>query len=98
MTPASEWTATAQATDADGDSLRYEWEIREETHDARAGGDAESIPSTHPEAILHAEGSAVSFRAPQQPGAYRLFVTVHDGQGGVATANVPFYVKDVKPN
>jgi hypothetical protein len=98
VTPASEWTATAQATDADGDSLRYEWEVREETHDARAGGDAEAIPSTHPEAILHAEGSALSFRAPQQPGAYRLFVAIHDGQGSVATANVPFYVKDVKPN
>jgi hypothetical protein len=98
VTPASEWTAAAQATDADGNSLRYEWEVREETHDARAGGDAEAIPSAHPEAILHAEGSAVSFRAPQQPGAYRLFVAIHDGQGGVATANVPFYVKDVKPN
>jgi hypothetical protein len=42
-----------------------------------------------PEAILHADGSAVTFRAPQQPGAYRLFDAIHNRQGGVATANVP---------
>jgi Glycosyl hydrolases family 2, TIM barrel domain len=92
VAPASEWTATVQATDADGDSLRYEWEVREETHDARAGGDAEAIPPAHPEAILRALGSTVTFRAPQQAGAYRLFVAIHDGKGGVATANVPFSV------
>jgi hypothetical protein len=97
IAPGSEWTATVQAKDPDGDSLRYEWEVREETHDAHSGGDAEAIPAAHPEAILRASGSAVSFRAPQQPGAYRLFVAIHDGQGGVATANVPFYVQTVKP-
>jgi hypothetical protein len=28
-----------------------------------------------------------------QPGNYRLFVTVRDGKGAAATANLPFRVK-----
>ncbi|HVJ06735.1 MAG TPA: glycoside hydrolase family 2 TIM barrel-domain containing protein [Candidatus Saccharimonadales bacterium] len=91
--PFSEWTATAYAKDADGDVPRYEWEVREETSDPREGGDAEAIPPTHPEGIVKATGPSVTFRAPQHPGAYRLFLAVHDGHGSVATANVPFYVK-----
>ena len=93
VTPSSEWTATISAKDPDGDSLVYEWEVREETHDAKEGGDPEAVPPAHPEAIVKANGAAVSFRAPNQPGAYRLFVAVRDGRGGAATANVPFYVK-----
>lgn len=91
--PGSEWTASVPAKDSDGDPLVYEWEVREETHDAREGGDAEAVPPVHPEALLRSSGSTVSFRAPQQAGAYRLFVALHDGHGGVATANVPFFVK-----
>jgi hypothetical protein len=33
------------------------------------------------------------FAAPTRPGPYRLSVTVRDGFGGAATANVPFYVE-----
>ena len=34
----------------------------------------------------------LSFAAPSQPGPYRLFVEVHDGQGHAAYANFPFHV------
>jgi hypothetical protein len=94
VAPGSEWTASVVAKDPDSDKLIYDWEVREETHDAREGGDAEAVPPAHPEALLHAEGASATFRAPQQPGAYRVFVAVHDGHGGAATANTPFYVKE----
>lgn len=93
VAPGSEWTASVEATDPDGDSLVYVWEVREETHDAREGGDAEAAPPAHPEAMLDQNGRTAKFRAPQQPGAYRLYVSIHDNKGGVATANTPFYVK-----
>jgi len=32
------------------------------------------------------------FTAPRRPGAYRLFVYVHDGDGSAGHANIPFYV------
>jgi hypothetical protein len=94
VAPGAEWTASVTAKDPDGDKLIYGWEVREETHDAKEGGDAEAAPPAHPEALLHADGASATFRAPQQPGAYRMYVAVHDGHGGIATANVPFYVKE----
>jgi hypothetical protein len=93
VTPGSQWQASVNATDPDDDELTYLWEVREETHDAREGGDAEAVPAIHPEALLSARGASAKIRAPQQTGGYRVFVSVHDAQGGVATANFPFFVK-----
>ena len=33
------------------------------------------------------------FKAPVKTGAYRFFVYAYDGNGNVATANIPFYVR-----
>jgi hypothetical protein len=33
------------------------------------------------------------FRAPQKEGPYRVFVTVYNPQGYIATANIPIYVQ-----
>jgi hypothetical protein len=93
VAPASRLTATVDAVDPDGDPLAIEWEVRSESSDRKQGGDRESVPPAHPEAILAAQGSRLEFRAPSQEGAYRLFVTLHDGKGNAATANVPFFVK-----
>lgn len=93
VAPGSLWTASVKASDPEGDALVYEWEVREETHDAKEGGDAEAAPPAHPEAVVAKQGAAVKFVAPKQAGAYRLYVAVHDGHGSVATANMPFFVK-----
>jgi len=37
---------------------------------------------------------SIQFKAPRDPGAYRLFVYIADDSGGVAHANIPFYVND----
>ena len=37
-------------------------------------------------------GLKLSFKAPQKEGPYRLFATVYDANGHIATCNTPFYV------
>jgi hypothetical protein len=93
IAPGSQWTAAVETKDSEGDALVYEWEVREETHDAKEGGDAEAAPPAHPEAVVETKGVTAKFVAPRQAGAYRLYVTVRDGHGGAATANMPFFVK-----
>jgi Glycosyl hydrolases family 2, TIM barrel domain len=84
--------ATVEAADPDRDPLTYDWVVQSESNDRRTGGDFEQTPPTHPELIVANGGRRVSFKAPTEPGAYRLFVYVRDGQGHAATANVPFFV------
>lgn len=72
--------------------LVYNWEILRESDDKKEGGDVEK----EAEAILglfRNNGSPkVKFRAPTEPGQYRLFVTVSN-KGKVAYANIPFFVE-----
>ncbi len=93
VAPGQVFAAAVKATDPDHDKLTYAWQLREETSDPREGGDAEAVPPVVQGAILRQGGSQITFRTPQKPGPYRLFVEVRDGHGNVATANVPFYVR-----
>lgn len=92
--PGLEITAGVKATDPDGDTLTYEWAVVSESTDRKEGGDPESAPPSHPECILKAENGTVTLKTPAQPGAYRLFITVRDGQGSAAADNVPFFVTE----
>jgi hypothetical protein len=40
-------------------------------------------------AVLSAAGNEARIQVPDKPGAYRIFVYVHDPAGKAATANVP---------
>jgi hypothetical protein len=84
--------ARVAASDADQDALEFEWIVMAENAEHKAGGDREDIPPVIPGLILSAEQGAVTFQAPAEPGAYRLYVYVRDGKGGSATANKPFFV------
>ena len=74
----------------DNDSLFYEWEILPGSINLSFGGDYESRPET-----LRKYGSTnpLSFIAPIEPGAYRIFVYVSNSHGKYATANIPFWVE-----
>ncbi|GHU11996.1 hypothetical protein AGMMS50225_18820 [Betaproteobacteria bacterium] len=70
------------------------WLVRAEATELGFGGDAEPVPASVGVEILTADATSVRFRAPETPGAYRLFITVRDGHGKAATANLPFRVRE----
>ena len=86
--------AEVASTDADGDALRYAWEVRREQTVLSHGGDDEPEPEALPGLVAPADAATVTLTAPAEPGAYRLFINVYDGQGHAAHANIPFYVRD----
>jgi hypothetical protein len=88
------YPAEVVSTDADGDPLRYAWEVREESRAQTEGGDDEEVPPAIEGIIDDATSPQIRLTAPAQSGAYRLFVYVYDGQGSAAHANIPFYVND----
>ena len=86
------YSARVWATDPDNDALRIVWEIlREGTHFPYGGG-GEKKPEAMQSHITESKENQVSFKSPNDSGAYRLFVYVYDGKGHWATANIPFFV------
>ena len=83
--------ASLDASDPDGDRLKIEWTLLAESTDLKKGGDRESVPPDHSDAI-QAEGTYARIES-LPPGNYRLFAVAHDGRGAAATANVPFQVR-----
>ena len=90
--PGQEFPATVEAEDPEGDILVYDWLVKSESTAQSVGGEAEYVPASHPDLITGGANATTRFRSPDQPGNYRLFVTVRDRRGGAATANFPFQV------
>ncbi|MGB5624890.1 MAG: glycoside hydrolase family 2 TIM barrel-domain containing protein [Woeseiaceae bacterium] len=87
--------AEVSCIDREGDELRYFWDIRSESSDRKIGGDTEAAPPSFSDAIEEGHGTPrIVFKAPNLPGAYRVFVTAFDGKGGAVTHNLPFYVEN----
>ena len=93
----AEYEAGIRAADPDGDTLAYRWEIMRESEATQEGGDLEEVPERIDGLISDPgsdPGSAnIRVTAPPEPGAYRLFAYVYDGQGNAGHANIPFYVE-----
>ncbi len=96
LTAGEEFSASVEAEDPDGDTLIFDWRVMEESTATEVGGDREEIPPVLDGLIADPARSAIALRAPERPGAYRLFVYVGDGRGRVAHANIPFFV-DASP-
>lgn len=86
------YNAAVEASDPDGDPLTYRWLVMREATDLGHGGDQEKVPEALEGLILGPNEALVTLTAPGEPGAYRLFVYVHDGNGSTGHANIPFYV------
>ncbi|MEJ0085295.1 MAG: glycoside hydrolase family 2 TIM barrel-domain containing protein [Pseudomonadota bacterium] len=87
VSPDSLQSAFVEARDPDGDELRARWEVRAESKSLTG-----APPAVIPDSIRDGDAQAVTFTAPRDPGAYRLFVYLYDGHGNAATANFPFRV------
>lgn len=88
VSPDSACEAAVTVEDLEADVLSYTWEI---VSDTSKGGDLYADLAKTP--LDAAIGSTITFKTPTQPGPWRLFVYVRDGQGNVASANFPFLVK-----
>ena len=87
-------TGTVVAADAEMDSLSYYWAVRPETTDVGHGGDDESEQPLIPGLFTAMNQGQANLNAPSDPGAYRLFIHITDGQGSAAHANIPFLVTE----
>lgn len=94
LRPGRTYAATVQSADPEQDALRFQWRLMRESQATQAGGDAEEIPEALKGFLTAPQAGETELRAPSQPGAYRLFVYVGDGQGGVGHANLPFLVAE----
>jgi hypothetical protein len=92
ITAGEQYSASVVANDPDVDTLTFRWEIMRESGATQTGGDAEERPETLPGLIDAGGNDSVLVTAPSDPGAYRLFVYVQDGQGNAGHANIPFRV------
>ena len=92
LAPGGAYVASVRAADLDRDALTYDWRVMRESDATQSGGDPEDIPAEYRLPNSNVRSAEISWRAPQEPGAYRLYVYVDDDQGGTAYANVPFLV------
>jgi hypothetical protein len=92
VAPGQRIVANVAAVDPEGKPLRYTWWVTREIKLKQDGGDDEPMPPTIEVRMEDANSAQPAFVAPRRPGAYRLFVYVHDGAGSAGHANIPFYV------
>lgn len=85
--------ASVKASDPEGKKLHYDWLVVEESKAQSVGGDKEYEPPSFPALTLINNDPECVIMSPAKAGQYRLFLTIRDGEGSAATANIPFLVK-----
>ena len=93
LAPGQRVGAHVASDDPEGDALSYKWSIMRESEATQSGGDREEIPEMIEGRVTDDGDGSATVIAPDDPGAYRLFVYVHDGSGNAGHANLPFLVK-----
>ncbi|MEO1030047.1 MAG: glycoside hydrolase family 2 TIM barrel-domain containing protein [Bacteroidota bacterium] len=88
------YAAQVKSSDPDNDRLTYRWEIMKESTSKKTGGDAEYIPDVIKDLFPENRDRGATFKAPTEPGAYRLFIYIDDGNNHTAHANIPFLVEN----
>ena len=79
------------ATDREGDTLTYVWEILKEATVLGSGGSYEPRPDRVGEVQTTSVNTLKT--SVKEPGNYRLYIYILDGTGFVSTANAPFQVQ-----
>lgn len=86
------YVADLNYSDPDGDKVKVEWFVYQESANTKAGGDFEDALPPVLGVLKHQTKNSVAIVAPKDEGAYRLFVFVTDKAKRTAYANIPFYV------
>ncbi len=96
LKPGISLPVSAVVTDPENDKLTYRFEILPEPVTLSQGGDREdkSVAISNAFSNDKANGN-ISMVTPLKEGAYRVFVYATDGHNNVATANIPFYIKNL---
>lgn len=90
--PSEKVSLKLRASDPEGDPLKVTWSVVADEERYGTGGDAEAAGATIRSAIQKSDAMGAEVTLPSDGGLYRVFATVHDGQGGAAIANVPIRV------
>ncbi len=93
VSPRQPMALSVQLNDPDGDRLKVDWAVREESRAASVGGEPERVPPRVLVSIEAGVDGQATIIAPRRAGAYRVFVTVRDGRGQAGHANLPFRVR-----
>lgn len=86
------YEALVTASDPEQGPLTYRWEILPEATQVGEGGDPEEKPRPIKMSYSDDGMGKIMLSAPDEGGAYRLFVYISDDKNKVATANIPFFV------
>jgi len=97
LVPGSISHAKVEMVDTDeNDVITYEWDLLREQTSFGYGGGGEKKPEAIDCSFKIMADGTVSFTAPLEEGAYRLFVAGYDKGNHVATANIPVLVGELK--
>ena len=85
--------ANVNISDPEEDKIIYQWQVIPESNDKKTGGDKEKAPKPLRGVFKKSDSfkNTVSFTI-RYPGEYRLFIFAKDGNGNVATGNIPFKI------
>ena len=85
--------AHVDISDPDKDQIVYQWQVIPESIDKKTGGDKEKAPRSLRGVFKKSDSKKnnVTFYI-SSPGEYRLFIFAKDGNGNVATGNIPFKI------
>ncbi len=87
------YDSVVEASDPDGDALRYSWAVMRESETTKTGGDREEVPEALNDLVRAGQPGKAVLTAPTEPGNYRLFAYVYDDRGHAGHVNIPFQVK-----
>ncbi|NBC11007.1 MAG: hypothetical protein GVY24_04625 [Planctomycetes bacterium] len=93
VNPGGTIDVTLTASDPEGDALKTTWRLYAEAGEYFTGGDYQATPKQFPDAISEATNTHATLTMPAEPGVYRVYAFVKDGNGGSAMANHPLLVK-----
>jgi hypothetical protein len=91
--PGETISVTLDVADPDHDQVTLDWTLASESTDRKEGGDAERAPEEKKLSMESAGEHQWTFKAPDKPGSYRMFLIARDGRGAASAENIPFQVR-----